>query len=144
MLQRVRIQNFLIDFATSGQYVPVSYEPKTRKLRADETRKVAPQSVICNERTSFFGDPVGYRRDSRLDRNTWTFEVDIHFNCEVAFELFEDGVAVKPPILPAVPENGLRQVTLRIVSSEYIHPPQQSPTGGSQGKFVFEAQLHRS
>lgn len=144
MLQRIRIQNFLVDYASGGNYVPISYDPKTRKMKADESKRVVPQSVICNEKSSFFGDPVGYRRDSRLDRNTWTFEVDIHFNVEVAFELFEDGVSVKPPILPADPEDGLRQVTLRILSSEYIHPPQQSPTGGSQGKFVFEAQLHRS
>lgn len=144
MLQRIRIQNYLYQTAMSAVYPKVRYDPKTGLASTVANDNAKPQSVTCNEKTSFFDVPDAFRRTDRRDRKTWNFEIAVMFTSEVAFETFEDQMTLRPPFLSKDEEEGLRQVTFKLVSSEYQHPPRQAPNGGSVGTFLFEAELQRS
>ena len=143
-LNKIRIQNELIAAGKAGPYFRVTYDCQTDL--ADEIDEDAspvievPASVKANEVRSAFRDAANYRRSAGLDRATWTWLLRMQFHCEVTAERVEENLMENPPCLTLLgPNNRTNQVLLKLVNSDYTHPPTTSPSSGSEITFTFEA-----
>lgn len=141
--QKERIHNKLVSLAQLGLFFPVGYDRDSDMMGIDglDTATVAPKSIETNETISRMGPARRNRTDGRRDRLSWTWELYLDFQEEVALEIFERELLSQPPILPRVVDQELQQVTLNLVDCGYSHPPEHESTSGTQAKLIFDAVL---
>lgn len=138
MNNRIRIQNKLIEIAEAGIFYPVSYkERKADSIDELHARRVSPSSVRANETVSSFEVDEKYRRELRLARTGWTFQLILQFDSEVVLEDFEESLQVSPPNLAADSDSGQRSAILLVEDAQYEHPPQSEGRGGTEVKYTF-------
>ena len=142
-LHKKHIHNAVVNALLQGIFIPISYDRSTKLMVIPETDAdaVPPASIATNEVTSVFGIPERNRRERIQERGPWNWQAIVKFNREVVLELFEENLTANPILIPADPENGLRQIRINLVGSDYIHPPKQSPSSGTQVVYSFEARL---
>ena len=75
-----------------------------------------------------------------LERVRWPWQLHVTFNQQVTVELFEKAITANPPVLPRTATQD-QQVRLVLTNSRYVHPPEQSPSGGTRAVFDFDAEL---
>ena len=144
MLQKLRIHNRLIDVANSALFYSASIDPNTNRMAIDEQKPIKPAKVTVMETVSYWQRARFFKRWLADERAGWTWVMTLSFtNQHAVLERFEEMVSDKPITIPADPENGLRSVIVRLVSSEYTHPPEQSPNRGSVVSVTFEATVSR-
>jgi hypothetical protein len=132
-----RIHEALTSAAESGAFHPVRFTG--RDLAVDTNVTVAPSTVLVYEVSSSFGLPRVQRRDRMQERLAWEWLLVVEFNTAVACEEFEEALCASPILVPR--SEGLRQITLRLLGSEYEHPARQQASKGTQVSFRFEAEL---
>lgn len=144
MLQKQRVHNRLIDVANSGVFYAASINPNTNRMEIDEQKPIKPAKVTVMETISYWQRARFFKRWLSDERAGWTWVMTLTFtNHHAVLERFEELVSDRPINIPADPENGLRSVIVRLVSSEYTHPPEQSPNRGSVVAVTFEATVSR-
>lgn len=144
MLQKERIHNRLIDIANSAVFYGAVIDPQTNRMAIDETKPVKPAKVTVMETISYWQRARFFKRWLSDERAGWTWVMTMTFtNHHAVLERFEELVSDRPINIPADPQNGLRSVIVRLVSSEYTHPPEQSPNRGSVVAVTFEATVSR-
>lgn len=136
-----RIQQRLHAEATTGPYYAIATNVETKLKTIDDSAAIAPASVIAEETSSSFGNPLRNRRTDRSERRSWRWQVACRFNQEVTVEAAEKRLISANIILPRDATNDLEQVTLKLLDADPFHPPQQNPTTGTQVTFTFEAEL---
>ena len=136
-----RIQQRLHAEATTGPFYAIATNVETKLKTVDDTAAIVPASVIAEEATSSFGKPSRNRRTNRSERHSWRWQVTCRFNQEVTIEAAEKRLIAANIILPRDASNDLEQVTLKLLDADPFHPPQQSPSTGTQVTFTFEAEL---
>lgn len=139
--QDQRIQRQLLAEAATGPFRPVSYDPDTKDKTVDLVTAVTPAEAIASEMTTSFGEPQRNRRAGRQERQSWVWNLACNFTQEVSIEEFQKRLIAAYIILPRDATNDLEQVTLKLLSSDPLHPPQQNPSVGTKVTFVFEAEL---
>ena len=141
--QKNRIHNKLVSLAQLGLFFPVEYSVESDLMGIDglDTAAVAPKSIETNETLSRMGISIRNRTDGRRDRQSWTWDLFLDFQEEVALEIFEKELMLQPPLLPKDDVLGLQQVTLNLVDVGYTHPPEHEATSGTQAKLTFDAVL---
>lgn len=137
-LEKVRVQNKLIDMGLAGPYYAITYNTSQKAVRG---AVVQPAEVLANEVSANFGLPERNRRSYRDDRLEWLWELRLSFNQEVTLEEFEQTIMAAPILLPADKNAGNRQVSLHFRSVSYIHPPTQSPRTGTKVTYLMNARL---
>lgn len=145
-VDKIRIQQALIDQARSASYYAVSYDPKSNKPNDVDAGVggnpvVGPKSVGVNEVSSAFVEDPQHGRSQIRKRESWLWVVICKFNTEVTSYVAEDAWLLSPPVLPR--SGSLRQVTLNLISATYEHPVRQEGHNGSRITFIFEARLSR-
>lgn len=144
MLQKERIHNRLIDIANSAVFYGAVIDPQTNRMAIDETKPIKPAKVTVMETISYWQRARFFKRWLSDERAGWTWVMTMTFtNHHAVLERFEELVSDRPINIPADPQNGLRSVIVRLVSSEYTHPPEQSPNRGSVVAVTFEATVSR-
>lgn len=136
-----RIQQRLHTEATTGPFYAITTDVETKLKTVDDSVAIAPASVIAEEDTTSFGTPIRNRRENRSERRNWRWRVACRFNQEVTAEAIEKRLISTNIILPRDSVNDLEQVTLKLLEADPFHPPQQSPSTGTQVTFTFEAEL---
>ena len=136
-----RIQQRLHQEASTGPYYAIATDPNTKLQTVDGATAITPASVIVGELHSAFGTPIRNRRTPRLERRSWRWAVVAQFNQDVTAEAAEKRLIAANILLPRDTTNDLEQVTLKLLDADPFHPPQQSPSSGTQVKFTFEAEL---
>jgi hypothetical protein len=136
-----RIQQRLHAEATTGPFYAIITDVETKLQTVDDSAAIPPASVIAEEFTMSFGTPSLNRRTNRSERQSWRWRVACRFNQDVTIEAAEKRLIATNIILPRDSVNDLEQVTLKLLDSDPFHPPQQSPTSGTQVTFTFEAEL---
>lgn len=139
--QRTRIQLALMNAANAGTFYPVSYDVNTKLPSVDDAASVQPQTVLANELTASFGEPVRNRRAEYRERGDWTFELRLEFNQEVVLERFEESLESEPIKLARDDLTGLRQVTLELEDADYSHPTMQGSAKGTRVAYRFNARV---
>jgi hypothetical protein len=139
--QKERIQRRLHAEALAGPFYGASYDSETRQITVDTDTEIVPASVIVAEESASFGTPLLHRRTYRHERRSWRFDVRCAFNEEVSTEAFENRMTSAGVFLARDDANDLAQVTLRLMGSVPLHPPQQSPRHGTFVTFTFEAEV---
>lgn len=141
-LDRIRIQNKLVEVALAGTYRPVTYNADTQMASADEGSSVTPAGAIANEtRSTWSASAARNRREYVHDRASWRFVMFILFDQEVTLEEFERSLVNQPIRLLRDDALGVRQVTLHLIESEYDHAAQQESATGTKVRYYFEADL---
>ena len=136
-----RIQQRLHTEATAGPFYALATNVETKLKTIDDTVAIVPASVIAEEASSAFGKPSRNRRENRSERRSWRWQVACRFNQEVTVEAAEKRLIAANILLPRDATNDLEQVTLKLLDADPFHPPQQSPSTGTQVTFTFEAEL---
>lgn len=136
-----RIQQRLHTEATTGPFYAISTDAETKLKTVDDSVAITPASVIAEESSTAFGTPSRNRRTNRSERRNWRWQVACRFNQEVTVEAAEKRLIASNIILPRDATNDLEQVTLKLLEADPFHPPQQSPSTGTQVTFTFEAEL---
>ncbi len=140
--QEERIQQRLYTEMQAGAFRPSSTDPDTHLLTVDVATTVAPASVTLQALSTTFTDrPTRNRRTERSERNTWRWSVVCVFTQQISSEEVEKFFIANHIILPRDSANDLEQVTLKLLSADPFHPPQQSPSHGTRVTFTFEAEL---
>lgn len=121
-LDFVRVQNKLVDLGRAGPFYSVSYAADGK---ATAGAAIDPAEVVANEVSSSFGLPERSRREYRLDRSNWAWELRLGFNQDVLLEEFEKAVLRAPIQLVANKALGERQISLELQSVQLAHPTQQ-------------------
>ena len=137
-MQKPRIQNLLMNLARAGKFYLAEYDHQGF-LSAGEA--VSPKSVSVNEVSSEFDDPVQFRRFACRERSSWTWSMLLAFDKEVIVEEFEEALTEKAIILPSEPSKKLLQVTIKLLSCEYIHPVRMEAAAGSKVSLTFQVQV---
>jgi hypothetical protein len=137
------VHNALVAAINQGIFLPVTYDPATKlmSIPEDESEAIPPASLAANELTCLFGLPERNRRDRIMERNTWRWQAIVKFHREVVLELFEEAVLAEPILIAQDDTKSLRQITLHLIDADYIHPPKQSSSSGTQVTYTFEARL---
>ncbi len=136
-----RIQQRLHAEATTGPFYAINTDVETKLKTVDDSAAIPPASVIAEESSTAFGTPSRNRRENRSERRNWRWQVACRFNQEVTVEAAEKRLIASNIILPRDDTNDLEQVTLKLLDADPFHPPQQSPSTGTQVTFTFEAEL---
>jgi hypothetical protein len=136
-----RIQQRLHADATTGPFYAIATNVETKLKTVNDSVAITPASVIAEEASSSFGTPSRNRRTNRSERRSWRWQVACRFNQEVTIEAVEKRLIDANIILPRDAANDLEQVTLKLLEADPFHPPQQSPSTGTQVTFTFEAEL---
>lgn len=135
---KTRIQNKIRDAIMESEgFLQVQYDTDGY---AHTTESVSPRSAYTNETNSSFSEPVLRRQSLQVERDSWTFDALVSFDCEVSAEGFEAEMEASPPVL-ARDSNHTRQVRLLLRETFPEHPVQQDSESGSRFRFVFEAEL---
>lgn len=146
-IDKIRIQNALIQRGQGGDYYAVSYSPSTKLATEVDTlsaSKVTPQNVMAQELASAFGVDPKHGRDLVEQRTTWSWALVIEFSKEVTLHVAEETWLANPLTLARDEANGLtRQVTLHLVRVDYKHPTFQEAHKGTRATYFFEARLSR-
>lgn len=142
-LHKQSVHNSVVEAIKAGVFLPVTYDQETKlmSIAVEEEDAVPPASISANELTCLFGLPERYRRSRIFERNTWRWQVIVKFDREVVAEVFEENLLIDPILVPSDKDNGLRQITINLLDAEYIHPPRQGSSSGTQVTYTFEAQL---
>jgi hypothetical protein len=137
------VHNAIVEALQQGIFLPVTYDPTTKLMSVptDEEDAVPPSSLAANELTCLFGLPERNRRERIMERGTWRWQVIVKFDREVVLEVFEESLVAAPILVARDPSKSLRQITLQLIDAEYVHPPKQSPSSGTQVTYTFEARL---
>lgn len=149
---RLAIQTAVVNFFKDIEFPIVTYsetgapndvtEPPSND--PDNPTHLKPlQPILCNEISSTFSEDLNYKRNRKDRRDSWLFELRMKFDREVLLEIVEDQWADEPLVIPANPQTGAPQVTLRLNTSEITHPVQQGGASGTSVKFTFEAEQGR-
>lgn len=102
---------------------------------------IAAQTVQAGQINSGWDHPVRNRLVGYIrERNEWPWELIIRFDRHVSFEQFEATLEENPPQL-AMTATHPRQVTLLVVSADYVEPPHNNPAGPCEAKYRFNAVL---
>lgn len=143
--QRVRIQNHLMMLAKAFMFAAVTYDATTGLANQinNDTMKIAPVSANANEISSNFEVDLKQGRHRALLRTPWTFELHLTFDVEVMLEEFEASLIENAISLAKDAGNGLDQVFIELISSNYIHPVKQEAPTGTKAVFTFTARTHR-
>lgn len=137
------IHNAIVDAIQSGVFLPVTYDPATKLMEVptDEEDAVPPASFAANDLTCVFGLPERNRRERIMERGSWRWQVIVQFDREVVAEPFEETLLASPILLAKDTNRGLRQIIINLIDADYIHPPKQNPSSGTQVTYTFEARL---
>jgi len=139
------IQNKIIDFAkTSESFHTVSYDDDNK---ASLSSALLGSSVLaschCNEISCSFEVDQRNGRALKQQRTNWMFSLRLKFSREVCVEDFENAW-INSPLVLTREDTSSSQVTLFLVSSDYSHPPQQSPSTGTSAIFTIHAHPSRN
>jgi hypothetical protein len=137
-VDKIRIQNALIDLALNGTFYLVSYDADHKAVLG---AAVAPAEALANEVTSGFDEPERNRRRYRRDRTEWIWQLRVGFHQEVVLDAFEEAWNASPIFLPADSGLGYRRCSLELRRSNYTHPPTQDPKGGTKVVYEVNARL---
>lgn len=136
-----RIQRRLHGDVALGPFYAITTDVETKLKTVDDSVEITPASVIAEEDSTTFGTPIRNRRTNRSERRNWRWRVACRFNQDVTIEAAEKRLIATNIILPRDDINDLEQVTLKLLEADPFHPPQQSPSTGTQVTFTFEAEL---
>lgn len=139
--QAQRIQNRLQEEARCGPFYAVLTDKDSKEAWVDASANIPPAQVIVKEIAALFGDASRNRRRYCQELQLWRWKLDLAFNQEVTSEAFEGRLLRDPIILPREPAKDLGQVTVKFLSADRYHPPQQSPSVGTGLSITFEAEL---
>lgn len=89
------------------------------------------ESLFARPTGSSWDTPAKHRLTDRLERQTWPWELVLKFNTAVSLEEFEASMAEDPPVVARDATHD-RQLTLRLSSASYFHPPQNQPSAGTE------------
>ena len=134
-----RIHNALNASLRSGDFYRCSIDPNTGSMSISATT-VSPTSIEIKEVRTSYREAKLYKRESgATELEAWMWIGKLSFNCEVAFEFFEEmaserGIRI-PPIQGATNQ---RTLIAYLKDSIYSHPPEQSPTNGTVVEFLFQ------
>lgn len=109
--------------------------------RSEGSTAIVPHTVEANPLGSSFGQPERNRREYRLDRTSWTWELKIQFDQPVYTNLFEDALAANPVMLRADKSLGLRQVSFEIANAVLQHPPAHQARNGTKATYTIAVKL---
>lgn len=140
---RQRIHNAIVQNLANGVFLPASYNVNDREMvvpDAEESR-IYPKTVIANDVSSAFGQAKRNRRSRIEERHLWIWHVIVAFDQEAVLDVFEQTFIQNPILLPRDRDRDLLQVEISLKSAEYIHPPKQQPSSGTQVTYVLEARL---
>ena len=129
------------EFVKAGAWRKVTYSSRgTRKV--DTSRKIEPDTVLVNDVSSSWGEPVRNKRTPNLkERSDWTFELNVDFSSnEIDSEEFEEAFELGL-VIPADPTLGQRQIIVELIQGEYDHPPRQQAQSGSKMVYTLRALL---
>lgn len=140
VLVKQMIHQALTRLLKEGPFYPVTVNHKTGAMVIDTDRKVKPTGIVTKEVRASWAEPSNLRRTyGPSEMRSWSWVARVQFAEEVACEEFEQTVAAAGiQIRLSDPLHQERRVLARLVSSDYDHPPEQSPNRGSTVTFVFE------
>lgn len=132
------VQAALVDAVEAAAFPFVTYV-NGRLTVGDEAGK--PASILAHAESATFG-PSRNHRTGRLDRTTWIWTLELSFKGHVALGQFERRLIESPPRILRDREAGRdQQVTLVLIGSAYLPPPEGQPAGGMRATYRFNAQL---
>lgn len=133
------IQHLLVDTVEAAAFPMVTY-PQGRMEIGPSSGK--PASITAHAESATFTESRNKRLGRMLDRATWIWTLELHFKGHVALEQFEQRLVESPPRILRDREAGRdRQVTLLLIGSAYLPPPEGQPAGGMRATYRFNAQL---
>lgn len=136
------IQHALVDAVEAEAFPMVSYVQG--RMSIDPLKAGKPASVLAHAESATFG-PARNKRSFRLDRATWIWTLELSFKGEVSLAQFERRLLESPPRILRDREAGRdQQVTLLLIGSAYLPPPEGQPAGGMRATYRFNAQLTSS
>ena len=140
---RQRIHNAIVQAFSQGTFLLVAYDPDTGEMSVDNENTVSPKTILTNDTSCSFITAEKNRMRRIEERGVWIWQAIIGFDTEVALDAFEENFTNNPILLPRDRDKNLRQVEISLKAGEYIHPPKQQPSSGTQVTYTLEARLGR-
>jgi hypothetical protein len=133
-----KVHDALCQAAQLGTFIEANYDADACELV--QGLQVQPASVEVNELTAAYATLHRLGRKYVLDPTSWQWLLILKFNEEVICEPFVRALLEDPICIPR-DENEDRQVTVKLVDTQYEHPPREGASNGTQARFRFQAEL---
>lgn len=134
-----RVFNKIVDMVNAGSFNKINYTPEG-KITVDAGILLKPE--IRLQEGSFATMPSRNMREHRDQIASWRWGLLLDFAEDVSVELFLQQLMDSPIILPRDDCHD-RQVRIRLVGGNIIHPPRQAVNGGTKVRLDFEVQPSR-
>ena len=133
-----KVHDALCLAAQLGTFIEATYDSDACELV--QGLQVQPASVEVNELTAAYQTLHRLGRKYVLDPTSWQWLLILKFNEEVICEPFVRALLEDPICIPR-DENEDRQVTVKLVDTQYEHPPREGASNGTHARFRFQAEL---